>query len=52
MAYKRTEIAPDRIDAQLDICRRLRAFYEQREAKPLALSYAASPALDFLLRLH
>ena len=37
MAYKRTEIAPERIDGQLDICRRLRAFYEQREAKPLAL---------------
>ena len=37
MAYKRTEIAPERISEQLDICRRLRAFYQQRETQPLAL---------------
>ena len=37
MAYKRTEIAPERISEQLDICRRLRAFYQQKERPPLAL---------------
>ena len=37
MAYKRTEIAAERISEQLDICRRLRAFYQQRETQPLAL---------------
>ena len=37
MAYKRTEIAADQVAGQLAVCDRMRAFYQSRNRRPLAL---------------